>query len=253
MSFVRIAAVVTLLSAFVSGPAAGQDTTGVGAISGVVVDAAGQRVAGVRVCALDTPTCVTSDAQGAFRIGDLRAGSYRLEILPLAGLPFTSDPVDVRAGLDGTVEVTLPKIEGLEQSVTVTAPAFQVADEVKNSGFLVEPRQILKSAAALQYVSRYVQGLPRVVICPHDAWGRGRKCGVVAGLSAGLALALAGGVPAWGKGSRSGAYSVAQADEGARVYARQCATCRPQGALSRTSSRNTRTIAPSFAKLRPKP
>jgi hypothetical protein len=31
---------------------------------------------------------------------------------------------------------------------------------VKNSGFLVEPRQILKSAAALQDVSRYVQGLP---------------------------------------------------------------------------------------------
>ena len=57
-------------------------------------------------------------------MGDLRAGSYRLEILPTDGLPFTSEPVNVRAGLDGTVEVTLPKVEGVEQTVTVTAPGL---------------------------------------------------------------------------------------------------------------------------------
>ena len=38
-------------------------------------------------------------------------------------------------------------------------------------------------------------------------------------------LALAAAVPAVGKGSRSGVYSAAQADEGARVYAVQCAMC----------------------------
>jgi hypothetical protein len=145
-----------------------QDTTGVGAISGVVVDAAGQPADGVRVCALDTASCATSDARGAFRIGELRASSYRLEILPLDGLPFTSDPVDVRAGLDGTVEITLPKAGNFQQTLTVTAPAFQAPEEVKNSGFLVEPREILKSAAALQDVSRYVQGLPGVVIGTND-------------------------------------------------------------------------------------
>ena len=95
-------------------------------------------------------------------------GTYRLEILPLEGLPFTSDQVDVRAGLDGTVEITLPTVEDFEQTVTVTAPAFQAPEAVKNSGFLVEPRQILKSAAALQDVSRYVQGLPGVVIGTND-------------------------------------------------------------------------------------
>jgi hypothetical protein len=145
-----------------------QDTTGVGAISGVVVDAAGQPAEGVRVCALDTASCATSDSRGAFRIGELRASSYRLEILPLDGLPFTSDPVDVRAGLDGTVEITLPKAGNFQQTLTVTAPAFQAPEEVKNSGFLVEPREILKSAAALQDVSRYVQGLPGVVIGTND-------------------------------------------------------------------------------------
>ena len=50
----------------------------------------------------------------------------------------------------------------------MTAPAFQAPEAVKNSGFLVAPREILKSAAALQDVSRYVQGLPGVVIGTND-------------------------------------------------------------------------------------
>jgi hypothetical protein len=149
-------------------PASGQNTTGVGGISGVVVSAAGQPAEGVRVCALDTASCATSDARGAFRIGDLRAGAYRLEILPTEGLPFASDPVDVRAGMDGTVNITLPAMDNFQQTVTVTASAYQAPEEVKNSGFVVAPREILKSAAALQDVSRYVQGLPGVVIGTDD-------------------------------------------------------------------------------------
>ena len=139
-----------------------------GAISGVVVNAAGEPAEGVRVCVLDTSSCATSDARGVFRIGELRAGGYRMEILPLEGLPFISEPVDVRAGLDGTVEITLPRVEDFQQTVTVTAPAFRTPEAVKNSGFLVKPREILKSAAALQDVSRYVQGLPGVVIGTND-------------------------------------------------------------------------------------
>ena len=83
MRSVITAVVLTILAA----SASAQDTTGVGAISGVVVNAAGQPAEGVRVCALDTASCATSDARGAFRIGELRAGAYRLEILPLEGLP----------------------------------------------------------------------------------------------------------------------------------------------------------------------
>ena len=157
-----------VLSILAATTAAAQDSTGVGAIAGTVVTAAGQPAGGVRVCALDTSSCATSDARGVFRIGELRAGAYRLEILPQTGLPFTSDPVDVRAGLEGTVNVTLPSTENLQQTVTVTAPAYQAPEAVKNSGFLVKPREILKSAAALQDVSRYVQGLPGVVIGTND-------------------------------------------------------------------------------------
>ena len=99
---VVLSAFASIMLAVAGMPASAQDTTGVGAITGVVVNAAGQPAEGVRVCALDTDACATSDARGVFRIGELRAGGYRLEILPLEGLPFTSDPVDVRAGLDGT-------------------------------------------------------------------------------------------------------------------------------------------------------
>ncbi len=152
----------------VAASAAAQDTTGVGAIRGVVVNAVGQPTEGVRVCVLDTSACATSDARGAFRIGELRADAYRLEILPLEGLPFTSEPVDVRAGMEGTVDITLAKVENLQETVTVTAPAFQAPEAVKTSGFVTEPREILKSAAALQDVSRYVQGLPGVAIGTND-------------------------------------------------------------------------------------
>jgi hypothetical protein len=162
------AAITALVLTFAEIPAPAQDTVGVGAISGVVLDAAGSAAAGARVCALDTSSCATSDARGAFRIGGLRAGSYRLEILARDALPFTTDPINVRAGFDGTVEVRLSPADGLEQTLTVTAPAYQAPDEVKNSGFVVAPREILKSAAALQDVSRYVQALPGVAIGTND-------------------------------------------------------------------------------------
>ena len=47
----------------------------------------------------------------------------------------------------------------------------------------------------------------------------------LAGLAAVGALALTAGTPAAGKGTRSGVYRTDQADEGARVYAAQCAMC----------------------------
>lgn len=147
---------------------AAQDTAGVGTVAGIVRDSAGSAASGVRVCALDTPQCVTTDAFGAFRIGDLRPGQYRLEILPAAGLPFTTEPIDVRAGLDGRVDIALPPVDRLQQTVTVTAPAFTAPEEVKTSGFVVAPREVLKSAAALQDVSRYVQSLPGVALGAND-------------------------------------------------------------------------------------
>jgi outer membrane receptor protein involved in Fe transport len=145
-----------------------QDTTGVGGIGGTVKQADGSAVAGARVCALGSAACTTSGTDGSFRLSGLRAGSYQLEILAAEGAPFVSDPIDVRAGVEATIAVTVPEGGRLEERLTVTAPAFRVPDEVKTSGYLVEPREILKSAGALQDVSRYVQSLPGVAIGSND-------------------------------------------------------------------------------------
>ncbi|HEY7500186.1 MAG TPA: TonB-dependent receptor [Vicinamibacterales bacterium] len=145
-----------------------QDTTGVGAISGVLRSDAGDPIAGARVCAMGSTSCAVSGDRGAFRITGVRGGTYRLEINQPGGLPIVSEPIAVRAGLESTIELVVPRAAGLEQTVDVTAPAFAAPEEVKTSGFLVQPLEILKSASALQDVSRYVQTLPGVVIGTND-------------------------------------------------------------------------------------
>ena len=55
------------------------------------------------------------------------AGTYQLEVIAPGQPPIVSDPVQVRAGLDGIIEVTLPRTEGFASSVTVTAPALRPA------------------------------------------------------------------------------------------------------------------------------
>lgn len=149
-------------------PSVAQDTTGVGAITGTIVRQDGVPAPDVAVCVIETAQCTVSEADGRFRIPDVRAGAYRLEITPAGGTPIQSDPVTVRAGLEGRVEVTLPALEGLTQTVTVTAPSFVAPEEIKNSAFLIQQTEILTNAAALQDVSRYVQTLPGVVIGTND-------------------------------------------------------------------------------------
>jgi hypothetical protein len=120
------------------------------------------------VCVQTTGQCAVADAAGAFRVVDLRTGRYQLEVVPPSGVPTVTDPVDVRAGLTSTVQVTLPDSGGLQQTVTVTASAFVPPEEIKNSAFLVQRAEILTSAGALQDVSRYVQSLPGVAIGTND-------------------------------------------------------------------------------------
>ncbi len=148
--------------------AAAQDTAGVGAVAGTVQAADGQPALAVTVCLVDTLKCAVTDEAGRFRITEVRAGQYRLEITPPGEPRIVSELVDVRAGLDAIVEVTLPRPAAVQQTVTVTASAFRQPEEVKTSGFLVRPNQIQTSAAALQDVSRYLQTLPGVVIGTND-------------------------------------------------------------------------------------
>lgn len=159
------AAACLLLSAFT---VLAQDTTGAGVLRGVVKDAAGAPVKDVKVCVTVLNRCAMTDAQGAFSLVDLRADKYTLEITAPNQRALTNKDTEVRAGLETQLEITLPKLDNISDSVTVSAPSFIAPEEIKNSGYLVQQREIAKTAGALQDVSRYVQTLPGVAIGSND-------------------------------------------------------------------------------------
>lgn len=147
---------------------AGQDTAGVGSISGVVKDSAGAELNGTQVCLPGKVRCAASDGRGLFRITEVRSGGYRLTITPSGQAAFSSPEIEVRAGLESSVEVRVPKVDAAGQSVTVSESVFLPAEEIKNSGYLIPRYEIFKAAGAQQDVSRYVQTLPGVAIGTND-------------------------------------------------------------------------------------
>ena len=155
-------AVVFLLAFGSARTATAQDTGGAGAVSGVVLSASGTGELAITVCLVGTIRCAVTDDRGQFRLADVRPGSYELEVTPPGSARVRAGQVEVRAGLDTRVSLTLPAVASIVEKVTVTAGAFVTAEEIKTSGFLIQRREIQSSAGALQDVSRYVQALPGV-------------------------------------------------------------------------------------------
>lgn len=139
-----------------------QDTTGTGVISGTV------KPPGAEVCVEQPRRCAVSGPGGDFRITELRAGMYPLAVSAPGRPAMRTEPVEVRAGLETRVELELPQLDAVQQSVTVSETVFAAPEEVKTSGFLIQPREIFKSAGALQDVSRYLQTLPGVLVGSDD-------------------------------------------------------------------------------------
>ncbi len=137
-------------------------------MAGTVADEGGQKVPAAKVCALPSDRCATADTAGLFRLTDLRSGTYELEITIEGRPPLRRSGIEVRAGLEGTVEIVVPRLDAVKQEITVTESVFLAPEEIKNSGYLVERREITKTAGALQDVARYVQTLPGVVIGSND-------------------------------------------------------------------------------------
>ncbi len=145
-----------------------QDTAGLGTVTGLIVDADGQPAIAVTVCVVGTTRCTITDADGRFRLGEIRPGQQTLELTP-PGLPrFEGATVDVRAGLEAVIEMVLPRLAAVDEVVTVRASSFVAPEEVKNSAFVIDPAEIASGAGSLQDVSRYLQTLPGVVLGTND-------------------------------------------------------------------------------------
>lgn len=147
----------------VCGSAMAQDTAGTGNIRGSAKQADGAPATAVRACVDGTERCAVSGSDGVFRITDLRPGQYRLTV---GGM--TTGAIEVRAGLDARVEIELPRIEAVAQSVTVSEAVFVAPEEIKTSAYITPGREIFQNAGALQDVSRFVQTLPGVAIGADD-------------------------------------------------------------------------------------
>ena len=153
---------------FVGFSLSAQDTAGVGAVSGTLHDLAGKPVPDAKVCLQASDRCTVSSDKGTFRLTDLRAGQYKLVITITGQPPITSPDLEIRAGLEATLDLDLPRLDALQQSITVAESAFAPTEELKTSAFLVQRSEIFKAAGAQQAVSRYVQTLPGVGIGTND-------------------------------------------------------------------------------------
>jgi TonB dependent receptor/TonB-dependent Receptor Plug Domain len=166
-SFILTVAALAVSALVPTSTAEAQDTAAAGALRGTVVSATQPRVADVAICVPSIGRCEISDSRGEFAITDLRADEYALEVAA-PGRPTLPLMVTVRAGLDSVIEIVLPEAQSLEEKITVVAPKFVTADELKTSGYLISAADIGRSAGALQDVSRYVQSLPGAVIGTDD-------------------------------------------------------------------------------------
>ncbi|BDC49188.1 collagen-binding protein [Bryobacterales bacterium F-183] len=140
-----------------------QDTAGTGNIRGSVRYVGGAPAEGVKACLEGTERCAVSGPDGTFQITDLRPGVYRLTFGAM-----TSGGIEVRAGLDARVDIDMPRVEAVSQSVTVSEPVFVAPTEIKTSAYITPGREIFQNAGALQDVSRFVQTLPGVAIGADD-------------------------------------------------------------------------------------
>ncbi|MFN3325994.1 MAG: TonB-dependent receptor domain-containing protein [Bryobacteraceae bacterium] len=146
----------------------GQDTTGVGGLAGVAQEEGGGPLPNAKICVTEVVRCAVSDANGGFRIPDLRPGVYAFEVTAAGRPTLRRAGVTVRAGLETRIEIVVPDLGSTRQEVTVTEPAFLPPEEIKSSGFLIQRQEISKSAGVLQDVARYVQTLPGVAIGSND-------------------------------------------------------------------------------------
>jgi hypothetical protein len=144
------------------GPADAQTTTAT--LSGLVVDESGAALPGVQVTGANAATGlrrqVMSDANGAFTMRALPAGSYTVTA-DLAGFA-SAQMMDLLLPTNGEVTVRLElKIAGITETTSVRAPAGQ-AESAAPSTIEVSPLEVRSVAGAAENIYKVLQTLPGV-------------------------------------------------------------------------------------------
>src|SRR5881397_405456 len=115
---------VLLTGALLSPSAAGAQSATTGAIAGVVRDTTGAVLPGVTVEAashalIEKVRAATTDAQGNYKIVDLRPGTYAVTFSLPGFATFKRDGLELTTGFTATANAEM-KVGSLEETVTVT-------------------------------------------------------------------------------------------------------------------------------------
>ena len=122
------AAIAALLALALPAAASAQLTRG--GLVGTVRDASGALVPGVTVTVTNMDTnavrTAVSDEQGAYRVGALEPGRYKITTELSGFAPFEQSGIMVRSALDTPIDITI-KAGGISEAVTVTAETSTIA------------------------------------------------------------------------------------------------------------------------------
>jgi Carboxypeptidase regulatory-like domain/TonB dependent receptor-like, beta-barrel len=121
--FRRVGVLITLVAGLCA-PAATASAQGAGGIAGVVRDTSGGVMPGVTVEAsspalIEKVRSVVSDAEGQYKIVDLRPGTYTVTFTLPGFSTVKREGIEISAGFTATVNADL-KVGGLEETITVS-------------------------------------------------------------------------------------------------------------------------------------
>lgn len=135
------------------------------AIAGVVKDSSGAILPGVTVEAssdvlIEKTRSVITDGEGAYRIVDLRPGTYSVTFTLPGFQTFKRDALDLPANFTATINADM-KVGALEESVTVSgaSPVVDTSSNVKSQVLNREVLDAVPSAKTIQSLGQLVVGV----------------------------------------------------------------------------------------------
>jgi hypothetical protein len=152
-----------LLAALVAGPTVARAQNG--GIAGVVRDTSGGVMPGVTIEAsspalIEKVRTVVSDADGQYKIIDLRPGTYTVTFSLVGFATIKREGVELTGGFTATINADL-KVGGLEESITVSGqtPLIDTQSVTQRKSLTSEMIDALPSGRSFQNLSVLVPGV----------------------------------------------------------------------------------------------